>query len=139
MKYYYLEPEVAGGFGSETNLIPGPSRPTVTALHYVFDGWLGDEILESTPCFIVTERLAALIKSHDLTGANTAAVRIDRSEQFTDLHPNTELPPFVWLKIHGEPGVDDFSMTDNGTLVVSERAWNVLRPFASQADVSDYS
>ncbi|MDX8034314.1 hypothetical protein SK803_29200 [Lentzea sp. BCCO 10_0856] len=31
------------------------------------------------------------------------------------------LPDLVWLKVHGEPGVDDLGLADNGTdLVVSQ-------------------
>ena len=55
--FHTLEPEVAGGFGEQTILDNSTHPPDVKWLHYVLDGWLGDDILESFPCYIVTERL----------------------------------------------------------------------------------
>lgn len=139
MRYYYLEPEVAGGLGPETVMEEGSGRATVTVLHYVFDGWLGDEILESTPCFIVTERLARSIEEKGLTGVSRDTVRIGRSETFDELYPDTELPTFVWLRVCGERHADDFFMADDGRLVVSERAREVIAPCANNAMIADYS
>lgn len=51
---------------------PGINRATVpvevTKLHYVFEGWLGDAPIESTPCFLATEELAATIREEGLSG-----------------------------------------------------------------------
>ena len=55
MKYYILEPEVAGGFGENTIMDPTSRPPRVTRFHYEFDGWLGDELLETVACFIATK------------------------------------------------------------------------------------
>ena len=55
--YKYIEPEVAGGLGNETIIDKNYHPPIVKKLHYEFNGWLGDDILESFPCFIVSERL----------------------------------------------------------------------------------
>ncbi len=138
MRYYYLEPEVAGGFGPETVMDQNPGLPMVRSLHHVFDGWLGDEILETTPCFIVTERLARSIEEHGLTGVTFDTVRIGRSDTFDELYPNRELPSFAWLKVCGERSADDFFMAEDGRLVVSERACSVLTPVADHALVTDF-
>jgi hypothetical protein len=45
------------------------------------------------------------------------------------LHPSRELPSFRWLKIVGEPGVDDFGISADHRLVVSERVTQSLVPF----------
>ena len=42
--YYILEPEVAGGFGE--NVVYDPATRHVEHLHYQFDGWLGDDLLD---------------------------------------------------------------------------------------------
>ena len=61
--YHCVEPEVAGGWGENTQFTRTPGRSVVVRrLHYSFDGWLGDELIESTPCYIVTERMAGEIK-----------------------------------------------------------------------------
>jgi hypothetical protein len=54
--FYYIEPEVAGGLGPKSETRRGNRRLVVTRLNYTFDGWLGDALIESTPCFILTER-----------------------------------------------------------------------------------
>ncbi|HKB91644.1 MAG TPA: hypothetical protein VKC60_14085 [Opitutaceae bacterium] len=55
MKYYYIEPEVAGSLGENTVIHREVHPPRVSKLHYRFDGWLGDVLLESFPSFIVAE------------------------------------------------------------------------------------
>jgi uncharacterized repeat protein (TIGR02543 family) len=129
MKYYRIEPEVAGGWGKNTVFTRTPGRPTVVhKLHYQFDGWLGDELLTSTPCFIVTERLAREIERAQLTGVRFDDVEVTTSDEFRELYPNRQLPKFVWLKIEGKPGQDDFGITPGLRLVVSERVLELLKP-----------
>lgn len=51
-KFYAIQPEVAGNIAeSEGDLTARP--PLIRKLHYVFDGWLGDVLLEALCCFIV--------------------------------------------------------------------------------------
>jgi putative Mn2+ efflux pump MntP len=57
MKWYVVEPEVAGGFGPNSILDPSVRPPLVTRFNYEFDVWLGDPILEAIGCFIVTQSL----------------------------------------------------------------------------------
>lgn len=125
--YRIVEPEVAGGLGKNTAFTRTPGQPIVVhKLHYQFDGWLGDALVESTPCYIVTERLAAEIGRSQLTGASFDRVETSKSEQFEELYPGRELPKFLWLKVVGSPGRDDFGVTPDLRLVVSERALAVL-------------
>lgn len=127
MDYYVVEPEVAGGFGDRTIIDWSSGKMEVKKLHYQFDGWLGDELLESTPCFIVSERLAHEIGLKQLTGVTFADVEVTVSDEFNELYPNQPLPKFVWLKLEGEPEKDDFWLTSDLNLVVSERAILVLK------------
>ena len=128
MTYYFVEPEVAGGWGPNTVATRQAGRPTlVTQLHYVFDGWLGDELLESTPCFIATETLARALSSAKLTGFLVGDVELTCSSQFVELHGDVGLPDFVWLKIDGRPGSDDFGIAGDMRLVVSQAALELLQ------------
>jgi len=107
--FYALKPEVAGGLGPTTIIANLPQLesgeatvPEVTQLEYRFDGWLGDELLASTPCFIVTSNLAASIQEAGLTGTRFERVKITTSEaweQFRQMSPlySGELPPFERL------------------------------------------
>ena len=126
--YHVVEPEVAGGWGKNTVFTRTPGKATVVhKLHYQFDGWLGDELLESTPCYIVTERLAHEIERAQLTGVRFDDVEVTTSGQFKELYPNRQLPKFVWLKVEGKPGQDDFGIAPGLQFVVSERALELLK------------
>lgn len=141
MKYFYIEPEVAGGWGKNTAFERRPGKATVVhKLHYEFEGWLGDELLESTPCFIISERAARKIEGSQLTGVTFDDVEITASEQFRELDPDRQLPGFVWLRATGEPGRDDFAIAPDGRLVVSEGALYVLQTFeTAQASVTEFT
>jgi hypothetical protein len=126
--YYLVEPEVAGGWGRNTLFSRTPGQPTVVhKLHYQFDGWLGDELLETTPCYIVTERLAAEIEKAGLTGVWFDNVEISKSQEFEDWYPGRELPRFLWMRIAGKRGEHDFWITPKLILAVSERALELLK------------
>jgi len=122
-----LEPEVAGGWGSRTVADATTHPPRVSALHYQFDGWQGDDLLESFPCFIVTRRLGDRLAAAGLTGDRLAPVEVTRSEQFESTHPGRELPAFEWLQVTGAAGCNDFGLTAGHRLVVSERALAALK------------
>ncbi|MCX7006003.1 MAG: hypothetical protein NTY53_01915 [Kiritimatiellaeota bacterium] len=128
MKFYSIEPEVAGGWGKNTVFTRSPGGSSVVhRLHYEFDGWLGDELLESTPCFIVSESMAREITQAHFTGAHFDEVEITTSQEFQELCPNRQLPKFVWLKVDGQAGRDDFGIGSDGRLVVSGRVLAALR------------
>ncbi len=139
--HYIIEPEVAGGWGEQTEFTRTPGRPVVVhKLHYEFDGWLGDELLESSPCFIATERMAVALQQAQLTGFGFDNVVVSMSGQFEDLYPGRDLPKFVWLRVVGSAGKDDFGLTSDLRLVVSVRALSVLKSVGiPNADVSPFA
>jgi hypothetical protein len=119
MKYFVIEPEVAGGLGEYTILDTTVHPPNVRHLHYEFYGWLGDDIVESFPCLMISQRLAELLPS-TLRGFELAEVEISKSDEFEELQPGQYLPAFMWLKVHGTVGVDDFSVAKDHRFVISE-------------------
>ena len=69
MKYFILEPEVAGGIGKKSKILYENSKiKEVLFLDYEFEGWLGDDILTTHPCFIISKSLCDIIKVSDLKG-----------------------------------------------------------------------
>ena len=125
--FYAIEPEVAGGFGEDTRITRSPGkRFIVDHLHYQFEGWLGDELLESTPCFIATNALTKELERRCLTGFSIDDVEVSVSEEFRALKGELTLPEFRWLKIDGIAGIDDFGLSAGLLLVVSRRALEVL-------------
>jgi hypothetical protein len=130
VNYYTIEPEVAGGWGEGTVFESRAGLPAiVTKLHYVFDGWLGDDLLESSACYIVTRRLADAIKERGLSGIDFDSVKISVSDEFREFFSDLTLPAFIWLKIVGEAGRDDFGLDEKLRLIISERALELLRSF----------
>lgn len=100
--------------------------PTVSRLEYKFYGWLGGELLESFPCFIVTEPVALEIIKRKLTGFTLGDVLITKSDAFYEMQPSVVLPNFSWLKVEGDAGLSDFGIASDHRLVVSIEAKKVL-------------
>jgi len=129
---YVVEPEVAGGLADQTVLDTSRHPPIVKRLHYVFSGWMGDDIVETFPCFIVTSRLAEAIAAARLSGAEFDDVVISKDPQFVrfSMEVANNLPAWRWLRPAGEPHASDFwQQRPDGRLVVSERSLDVLRRF----------
>lgn len=129
MKFYSLEPEVAGSLGPDTVIDTSVHPPRVHKLTYESDGWSGDDILESFPCYIVTEQLKKKLEASKPSGCGFDNVRITKSEQFGILYPSKEIPKFYRLRIHGKAGIDDFGISDDNMLVVSERILRLMSQF----------
>ncbi len=124
LMYRYIEPEVAGGLGRQTILDNSVFPPLVEKLHYEFEDWLGDAIVESFPCFIVTGRLKENIEKARLTGIYFDDVLVTKSGNFPHAK---DLPVFHWAKITGTVTMDDFALSGDFRLIVSEQAFTVLK------------
>ena len=126
-EFFVLRPEVAGGLGPKTVMDCSTHPPRVDELHYVFDGWLGDELLETFPCFIATQALWTLLDDAGLSGVRAGPLHVSASEQYVEMYPERVLPPFVRLLVTGTPGKDDLGLKPPARLVASRRALDVLR------------
>jgi len=140
MPYYALEPEVAGHLGDHAVVDRSVHPPVVERLHYEFDGWLGDDLLESFPCFIVTKALRERLTQSGLSGCQFEDAEVSKSDLFEEIHPDRELPEFAWLKVLGRAGVDDFGLSPDHRLVVSQRALDALKSFKlDNCDTEEYA
>lgn len=126
--FFLLEPEVSGGLGPNTVIDRSAHPPLVSLLQYCFDGWLGDELLETFPCFIVTETLGTLFTDEGFTGFQIATVDVVVSDRFVQQSVQRALPVFVWLQVNGIAGKDDFGVGLDNRLVVSARALALILP-----------
>jgi hypothetical protein len=125
--FYEIEPEVAGGWGDDTIADTTVHPPVVSTLHYVFDGWLGDSIVESFPCYLVTATLGAALAAAGLSGFDLRSVQIGKSEQFAALYPDRDLPEFRWLHVTGTACINDLGLSGDNLLVASTSALAVIR------------
>jgi hypothetical protein len=132
-----IDPLVAGEKGRgtimDTNCIPW----SVKKLEYVFDGWLGDHLVQSFPSFIITVEAANDLNQHNCTGYELDEVTTLKSEQFEEFESNVTLPEFKWLKIVGRARVDDFGLDPDGMLVISRRAYALVKAHGLQHAVID--
>jgi hypothetical protein len=129
MAHYRLSPEVAGGLGPDTELDTTEHPPTVHRLHYEFQGWLGDDLLETFPCFIATRRLCAALSASSLSGYELTELVVTKSEEFEEMYPGRELPAFQWLRLTGRPGIEDFGPAPDASLIASEAALQLFQTF----------
>lgn len=140
MTHFIVEPEVAGGLGENTVLAQGRHPPIVERLHYAFDGWLGDVLLETYPAFIVTEEARRALVQGGVSGARFEAVEVSLSDRFLESNPGVTLPPFVRLCPEGVGGRDDVATDAGGRLILSRRALDILEPLGlSQALVGPFT
>jgi hypothetical protein len=124
MTFFLVEAEVAGGLGERTIADCSRHPPLVERLHYEFDGWLGDQLVEAFPCYLITEGLAREIAG--LTGYRLELAEVSLSEQFHEVTaPEDPIPTSTawhWLRIDGVPGEDDFGIGSKHRLIMSSRA-----------------
>ena len=127
--YRCIEPEVAGGLGKETLIDNSVHPPIVKMLHFEFEGWLEDDILETFPCYIVTESLKNKIEEEELTGITFDNLFVTKSLNFFELYPNKQLPRFYWAIINGVYAKHDFFLGTDNRLVISESAYKLFCGF----------
>lgn len=128
MNYHVLKPEVAGSFGPNTIFVDRKARPPLLKkLHYEFNVWLGDPILETVCCYIVTGQVRNKIIAMQATGASFDEVEVSTVYPFEEICRGCILPSFTWLKVTGLGGADDFGYTSHDAfLVVYERVLDAL-------------
>jgi hypothetical protein len=127
MAFFTIEPEVAGALGPRTKMRRETHPPHIDHVHYIFDGWLGDALVESFPVFLIRQSATEQIDAAGLTGVTFDKAEIETSDQFAELHPDRPLPGFLWLRPTGTAGDSDFAVAKDGRLVVSGRALAVLQ------------
>lgn len=129
MNVYELEPEVPGGYGDATVFDWTVAPPIVTSLDFIFDGWMGDDIVASNPVHLVTDRLRTALEGAPLTGIEFDHVEVTTSDEFDEVFPDVELPTWHWLRATGFAGHDDAWPGRQGRLTVSQRFMDVLTGF----------
>jgi hypothetical protein len=137
-----IEPEVAGEIGKNTvyynynAIINDNEKPIITQLHFVFDGWLGDELLEVTPCFLVSERLKNEMEMAKFSGCIFEEIEISYSNEFVELYSDREVPNFYRLipqknivvenECYSCKDMDDFMISTKSYLIISEKVKDFL-------------
>lgn len=137
---YFLEPEVAGELGENTvfeNVRLEGEKSKIKKLHYKFNGWLGDLLLECTPCFIISDSLLEDFNRYNLSGYELQDIEISISDEFKELYPDVQLPNFKRIIPYGRVKIindsykewsgHDFCLSDKSCLVVTDKVLNILK------------
>jgi len=143
MKLYFLEPEVSGGhgehtiYGTEQDIEAKGISGKVEYLHYEFEGWLGDDLLESTPAFIVSNILQTELEKSNFKDYKLEECLITTSDEFKEMYPNKEIPtfnrfiPLGKIEVEGEKfknwSGNHFCLSPKGELVVTQEALDLLK------------
>lgn len=86
-------------------------------------------MVTSFPCYLVTEDVKEKILKSGFSGMTFDKVEVTTSELSEEMQPDQKLSSFVWLKVNGDAGDDDFGIAKDYRLVVSERVLDALKPF----------
>ena len=125
-EYYQLEPEVAGEVGPGSVVDRHEHPPKVEYLDYIFNGWLGDCLVESFPVFMITEMAANELLENKLTGFELKEASVSIDPSFADLYPDSDTPDFKWLAVNGKAFSTDFGLKDN-MLIASKEALLIIQ------------
>jgi hypothetical protein len=128
--FYVLDPEVPGGLGENTELIyRDGDYALVERLHFEFGaGRYDDDLFTTHPVYLVTQPLADALRRTTLTGFSlNSDIELTADDNVKELEPDWQIPQAEWLQVTGTPGSDDFGLTADARLVVSEAALDVLR------------
>jgi hypothetical protein len=117
--YLTVQPEVIVGLGANTEF-KEKSQPfkTVTTLHIDLEDWLGDDLMECHPYYIVTEKLKKILDANSFKGFNISEMKVTKAECFdNNYHQNKPLPQFYWLQVNGERSTADIYIDDSSNLI----------------------
>ena len=127
--FYVLLPECPGAPSKDVKL-DRSSKPTKIVderLRLEFDSWSGSALVEPWHCHCVTEPLRHDIENAQLTGCRFVPVVVYTTALFyEDYSEEDMLPTFYWMKVDGTLEIDDFSLSEEGYLVVSDQALEVV-------------
>lgn len=121
--HYSLEPEVPGELLPGTNIDNTCRPPLISSLAVIFEGWLGDDLLEIYPCFFVTDRLRRALEHHRVPGCQFESFSLQLGDGFPLSASGTQ---FWRLWPIADNQVSGISLGDRGQLLASEGAVKVL-------------
>jgi hypothetical protein len=127
--YKIIQPEVIVGLGNDT-MFEETTAPfkTVKKLHIALEDWLGDDLMECHPCYIVTENLKNTLEKTNFTGFAFDNLTLTKDEYFSDNYSNEKpLPSFYWLKINGRVETDDIYVGEGSSLFCNEKLLEFLK------------
>jgi hypothetical protein len=130
MAFFVVTPEDAGRAEPQ-----GDGDPL-----YVFDTWLGDDLVRAHPVFLATTQLKNTLETlPGPTGFHSARVRVERSPFLRRHRSQLRLPTFWVLEVYGQAGHHPLGLSSDHSLVVSRAALDCLvQHFIPHAELSQF-
>ena len=129
MKFYTIDPDVPGRTHGET-IRAFRSGHHPENVRYIFECWPEADVVQTFPIFLVSEKLALALRSAKLTGFELKACESSKGDQFHIASPGYgELPKYFWLDVNGKSEQDDFGISNDLMLRISERVYDLLQNF----------
>lgn len=130
MPTFRVEPKVSGELGPDAVLNTSTWPPVVEYFQFAFDAWRGEDIVETFPTFLVTDRLRRALQSASITGLVFGHVDACKGEQFDILMRGADVDLGQWhrMDVVGRPDADDAWLVANH-LTVNERLMALLSSF----------
>ena len=122
--FYLIRPAVYGEMGPRSIVDRSSHPPDVAKLHLVLDRPPTDDLHTCFPCHLASDRLVQAINDRKLSGTRIDSVEVTAAAHFPE---NQRLPLIFMLRIDGRPHIDDFGVDQDGHLVVSQNAMDVLK------------
>lgn len=119
--YKKIQPEVIVGLGDNTEFLEKAAPfKTVIKLHINLEDWLGDDLMECYPCYIITENLKKLLEDNSFKGFEIQDMNVSLDENFENNYQQSKpLPEFYRLKITGLRNNDDLFLDEERNLNIS--------------------
>jgi hypothetical protein len=122
---YVLEPLVAGALGEGTELDASTHPPRVRKLEYVLDFPTEEDLIESFPVFLVSDKLAAALTAANLNGFRLDHAEVRTSDQYGLWRGNVPHKRYRWLR-PDLSGSADCWVDEQHRLCVSDRMYAVI-------------
>jgi hypothetical protein len=132
--YKVIQPEVIVGLGDKTVFVEAVAPfKTVAKLHVELEDWLGDDLMECYPCYLVTEDLKDKLSQSDIKGYVIEPMQLTKNEYFANNYRlEKKLPKFYWLKIVGlKDRGDDMYIGEEKALFASDKLLDFLKKQAT--------
>ena len=128
-KYIKIQPEVIVGLGERTIFKElEPPFITLENLQIELEDWLGDDLMECFPAYIVTKNLKEALEKSKFSGFEFKKMEVSKAEYFEDNYQlDIELPKFYWMVAVGAFGNGDVVLSSKDELFISERLLNFLK------------
>ncbi|GAL82602.1 hypothetical protein JCM19274_5677 [Algibacter lectus] len=127
--YIKIQPEVICGLGEKTTFKEfEPPFKTILNLHIDLEDWLGDDLMECYPAFIITEKLKKGLEISDFSGFKFSEMEVSKAEYFEDNYQlEKPVPIFFWLQVIGQEFADDILLNDKKELYLKPKLLKYLQ------------